>query len=182
MAPTTAPERTGASGAYYAVPAPPPGRMLSPVGYLGLVVAALLTAFVIRWIVSSFQGGGTGTAILDRYQQVDLGQFTRELSPEPGALVREPFMIKVALVLNPEIRDLASLKSQVERRRDLFRHIILHEILRTKTDADLRKAAIVDTLLTEIRDRVNRELGSARDGQAPISKVLFSDERLPERR
>jgi flagellar basal body-associated protein FliL len=104
------------------------------------------------------------------------------MSPEPGALIREPFMLKVAVVLNPEVRDLAMLKSQVERRRDLFRHIILNEILDKKSDADLRKPGIVDTLLTEIKDRLNRELGSSRDAQESISKVLFSDKRLPERR
>ena len=182
MPPTTAPERTGASGAYYPVPAPPPRRMLSPVGYLGLVVAALLTAFVILWIVSSFQSPGTGPAVQERYQTVDLGQFARELSPEPGALVREPFMLKVFLRLNPEIRDIASLKSQVERRRDFFRFIVFSEIIDKKSDAELRRSGIVDALLTEIKDRLNRELGSSRDGQAPISQVFYSERRLPERR
>ena len=183
MPPTTAPERTGASGQYFPVPAPPPPRrMMSPAGYLGLGVAALITVIFIVRILSSFQGGGTGPTTQDRYQQVDLGQFTRDLSSEPGALIREPFMLKVAVVLNPEVRDLAMLKSQVERRRDLFRHIILNEILDKKSDADLRKPGIVDMLLTEIKDRLNRELGSSRDAQESISKVLFSDKRLPERR
>ena len=182
MPPTTAPERTGASGQYFVPAPPPPKRMLTPLAYLGLGLAALVSVFIIVRILSAFQGGGSGPAIQDRYQQVDLGQFTRELSPEPGALVREPFMLKVAVVLNPEVRDLASLKSQVERRRDLFRHIILNEILDKKPDAELRKAAIVETLLTEIKDRLNRELASSRDAQDSISRVLFSDKRLPERR
>ena len=181
MPPTTAPERTGASGQYF-VPPPPPRRMMSPAGYLGLGIAGLITAFLIVRILSSFQGGGTGPATGDTYQQVDLGQFTRELSPEPGALIREPFMLRVVLRLNPEIRDLASLKSQVERRRDLFRHVIWSDILNAKSDAELRKPATVDVLMNEIKDRVNRELGSSREGLVPISQVLFPERRLPERR
>lgn len=181
MPPTTAPERTGASGQYF-VPPPPPRRMMSPAGYLGLGVAALITVFIIVRILSSFSSGGTGPAVLDSYQQVDLGQFARELSPEPGALIREPFMLKVVLRLNPEVRDLASLKSQMERRRDLFRHIIYNEVLKSKSDAELRKPAVVDLLTTEIKDRINREMGSSRDGQAPITQVLVPDQKLPERR
>jgi flagellar basal body-associated protein FliL len=182
MPPTTAPERTGASGQYFPVPAPPPRRMMSPAGYLGLGVAAVISAFIIVKILSSFSSGGTGPAVLDSYQQVDLGQFSRELSPEPGALIREPFMLKVVLRLNPEVRDLASLKSQVERRRDLLRHIIFSDVMDKKSDAELRKPGTVDALSAEIKDRVNRELGSSRDGQVAISQVLFSERRLPERR
>ena len=182
MPPTTAPERTGASGQYYVPPPPAPKRLLSPASYLGLAVVAIITAIIILRLVSSFQGGGTAVSFQDSYQQVDLGQFTCELAPESGAILREPFMLKVAVVLNPNVRDLASLKSQVERRRDLFRHIILNEILDKKTDAELRKPAIVDTLLVEIKDRLNRELGSSRDAQESISKVLFSDKKLPQRR
>ena len=185
MPPTTAPERTGASGAYYQVPVPPPPpprRILTPAGYLALGIAALLTAFILLRLVSSFQGGGTGPVTGDTYQQVDLGQFTRELSPDPGALLREPFMIKVVVRLNPEARDLASLKSQVERRRDLFRHLIWSDILNAKNDADLRKPATLDALMSEIKDRINREMGPSREGLVPISQVLFPERRLPDRR
>lgn len=182
MPPTTAPEKTGASGQYFPVPAPPPRRMLTPVGYLGLAVTAVVTALVILKIVASFQGGGPGVAVQDRYQQVDLGQITRELSPEAGALVREPFMLKIVLVLNPDVRDLAALKSQVERRRDLLRDIIWSELLNPKSDAELRKPAMLETLKTEIRDRVNRELAPARDAQDSVTRVLFPERKLPERR
>lgn len=182
MPPTTAPERTGASGQYFVPAPPPPRRMMSPAGYLGLGVTALITMFIIVRILSSFQGGGAGPATLDSYQQVDLGQFSRELSPEPGALIREPFLLKVVVRLNPDIRDLASLKSQVERRRDLFRHLIYSDILDKKSDAELRKPAIVETLTNEIKDRINKEMGPSREGQVAISQVLFSERRLPERR
>jgi len=186
MPPTTAPERTGASGAYYQLPAPPPPpppkRLLTPAGYLALGVAALFTAYLLLRLVSAFQGGGTGPVTQDTYQQVDLGQFTRELSPDPGALIREPFMIKVVLRLNPEARDLATLKSQAERRRDLFRHLILNEILDKKTDAELRKPATLDVLMTEIKDRINREMGSSREGLVPVYQVLVPEKRLPDRR
>jgi flagellar basal body-associated protein FliL len=156
--------------------------MLTPSGYLALGIAALVTALIILRVVSPSQGGGTGPASQDRYQQVDLGQITRELSPEAGALVREPFMLKIVLVLNPDVRDLALLKSQVERRRDLLRDIIWSELINPKSDAELRKPATLETLKNEIRDRINKELPSARDAQESISRVLFPERRLPERR
>jgi hypothetical protein len=37
MPPAPAPERTGASGAYYALPPAPPRRMMSPAGYAAVI-------------------------------------------------------------------------------------------------------------------------------------------------
>lgn len=182
MSPATAPERTGASGAYYAVPPPPPKRMLSTSGYLGLGLAALLTVFFILWVMAAFRETGGGTVVQDGYEEVDLGQVTRELASEAGGLVRDPFMLKVVLVLNPKVRDLGALKSQVERRRNLFRDIVWSEIINPKSDADLRKPALLETLKAEIRQRLNQELGGTKDGQEMISRVIFPERRLPERR
>jgi flagellar basal body-associated protein FliL len=182
MSPTTVPERTGASGPYFAVPAPPPRRMFTPMGYLGLALAMFFTVMIVFWAMSAFRESGGGGVSQDGYEEVDLGQMTRELSPESGGLVREPFMLKVVLVLNPKARDLGALKAQVERRRNLFRDIVWSEIINPKSDADLRKPALLETLKGEIRQRLNQELGGTKDGQEMISRVIFPERRLPERR
>jgi flagellar basal body-associated protein FliL len=182
MSPTSAPEKTGASGQYYSVPPPPPRRLMSPAGYLALAAAMLITVIIVFRAASSFQGGGTPTTTTDLHETVDLGQFTRELAPESGGFVRDPFMLKVVLVLNPKVRDRAALKAQVERRRDLFRDIVWDHLLNSKSDADLRKPAVVETLKNEIRQRLNQELGGPKDGEEPVSRVIFPERRLPERR
>jgi len=182
MSPTTVPERTGASGPYFAVPAPPPRRLLSPMGYLGLALGMFLTVMLVFWAMSAFREAGGAAGNQDGYEEVDLGQMTRELSPEAGGLMREPFMLKVVLVLNPKARDLGALKAQVERRRNLLRDIVWSEIINPKSDADLRKPALLETLKGEIRQRLNQELGGSKDGQEMISRVIFPERRLPERR
>jgi flagellar basal body-associated protein FliL len=132
--------------------------------------------------MSAFRDAGNAAVIQDGYEEVDLGQMTRELAPEAGGLVRDPFTLKVVLVLNPKTRDLGGLKAQVERRRNLFRDIVWSEIINPKSDGDLRKPAVLETLKGEIRQRLNQELAGTRDGQELISRVLFPERRLPERR
>jgi flagellar basal body-associated protein FliL len=156
--------------------------MLSPMGYFGLGMAMILAMIVVFSVMSAFRDAGSGAAIQDGYEEVDLGQMTRELAPEAGGLVRDPFMLKVVLVLNPKARDLGALKAQVERRRNLFRDIVWSEIINPKSDADLRKPAVLETLRNEVRQRLNQELGGARDGQDLIARVIFPERRMPERR
>ena len=182
MSPTSAPEKTGASGQYYSVPPPAPRRMMSPAGYLALGVGMLITVIIVFRAASSFQGGGTAAPAQDAHETVDLGQFTRELASESAGFVRDPFMLKVVLVLNPKVRDRGAVKAQVERRRDLFRDIVWDHLLHSKSDADLRKPAVIETLKGEIRQRLNQELGGPKDGEEMISRVIFPERRLPERR
>jgi flagellar basal body-associated protein FliL len=91
-------------------------------------------------------------------------------------------MLKVSVVLNPKVRDLSGLKLQVERRRNLFRDIMWSEIINTKSDTELRKPAVLEEMKTEIRQRLNTELGGTRDGQEPIVRVIFPERKTPERR
>jgi flagellar basal body-associated protein FliL len=156
--------------------------MLTPLGYLGLGVAMIVAMIVVFSVMAAFREAGSTAVIQDGYEEVDLGPMTRELAADAGALVREPFMLKVVLVLNPKARDLAALKAQVERRRNLFRDIVWSEIINPKSDAELRKPAILETLKGEIRQRINQELGGPRDGQDLISRVIFPERKLPERR
>ena len=183
MAPTAASEKTGAGGSSAAVKAPrSPERLLSPAGYLALAVGLVITIVIVLRATAAFQDVGGTAPTHDSYDEVDLGQMTRELAPEAGGLVREPFMLKLSVVLNPKVRDLAGLKLQVERRRNLFRDIVWSEIINPKSDAELRKPPVLEAMKTEIRQRLNAELGGSRDGQEPIVRVLFPDRKLPERR
>jgi flagellar basal body-associated protein FliL len=182
MPPTNAPERTGASGAYSSVPLPSPRRLLSTAGYVGLSALALVSAFLVIKAVAAFSEGGASSSSPEGYEEVDLGQMSRELAPDAGGLLRDPFMLKIVLVLNPKVRDLAGLKNQVEKRRNLYRDIVWSEIFNAKSDADLRKPALVEAMKEEIRQRLNRELGGPKEGQEMISRVIFPDRKPPERR
>jgi hypothetical protein len=90
--------------------------------------------------------------------------------------------VKVVLVLNPKVRDLGGLKAQVERRRNLFRDIVWSEIIIRRATPTCASPPASRPLKGEIRQRLNQELGGARDGQELISRVLFPERRLPERR
>jgi len=183
MPPTVAGEKAGASGSSAALRTPPaPGRLLSPGGYLLVAVALVITIAIVLRATAAFQDVGGPAPAHDAYDEVDLGQVTRDLAPEAGALVREPFMLKISVVLNPKVRDLAGLKLQVERRRNLFRDIVWSEIINSKSDAELRKPAVLEAMKNEIRQRLNAELGGTRDGQEQIARVIFPDRKLPERR
>jgi flagellar basal body-associated protein FliL len=183
MAPTAASETRGAGGSSAALRVPPaPDRLLSPSGYLAVAVGMVITLVIVLRATAAFQDSSGPAPAHDGYDDVDLGQMTRELAPEAGGLVREPFMLKVILVLNPKVRDLPALKLQVERRRNLFRDIVWSEIINSKSDADLRRQAVVEGMKAEIRQRLNAELGGPRDGQELIDRVIFPDRKLPERR
>jgi hypothetical protein len=181
MAPTTSGERMGASGSYAMPRRPAPERLLSPAGYLGLGVALIVTAVIVLRATSSFREAGPA-AERDGYEEVDLGQVTRELAPEIGGLMRDPFMLRVVVVLNPKWRDLGALRLQVERRRNLFIDIVWSEVVNPKSDADLRKPAVLDAMKGEIRQRLNQELGGPKDGQDQIVRVIFPERRQSERR
>lgn len=182
MAPTAAGERTGASGSYAAPRGAASERLLSPTGYLGVGAVMALTAFLVIRATSAFHEAGPAPAEHDGYEEVDLGQVTRELAPEAGGLMRDSFQLRIVVVLNPKARDPGALKLQVERRRNLFRDIVWSEIINPKTDADLRKPAVLDAMKGEILKRLNQELGGTKDGQEAIVRVIFPERRLPERR
>jgi flagellar basal body-associated protein FliL len=182
MAPTATGERMGPSGSYSLPKRVPSERLLSPAGYLGLAVATAVTAFIVIRATSAFHEAGPATSEHDGYEEVDLGQVTRELAPEAGGLMRDPFMLRVVVVLNPKVREPGALKVQVERRRNLFRDIVWSEIVNPKSDAELRKPAVLEAMKGEIRQRLNQELGGSKDGQEQIVRVIFPERRLPERR
>jgi len=183
MAPTAAGERTGGSASSAALQARKPEPLLTPAGTAVLLAVAVLTVIIVVRATSAFQAPvGPAPAVHDEYDEVDLGTVTRDLAPEGGGLVRDPFLLRVVVVLNPKAADPAALKQQVERRRNLFRDIVWNQIVNLKSDADLRKPATLESLRGEIRARLNQELGGMADGQERIVRVIFPDRKLSERR
>lgn len=169
-------ERTEAGAAYAS-----PGRLMSPLGYVVVAAIMAVTAGVVYLATRNFQDAGQNPMIQEAYEEIDLGQVQRELSPD-ATLLREQFMVRVVLLLNPHHRDLAEVKSQVERRRNLLKHIVLTEIIYRKSDAELRSPDILETLGSEMRQRLNAEFNTTRDGQGAIHKVIFPESRLPSHR
>ncbi|MFN3485362.1 MAG: flagellar basal body-associated FliL family protein [Planctomycetota bacterium] len=164
--------------------APPAARpLLSPAGYVVTAAAMAVTAVVVYLVTAHFRGGGAPSGpVLETYEEIVLGPISRELAADAAGLLREEFMIHVVLVLNPRRRNLAEVKAQVERRRNLLRDIVSTEIVYAKTEAELRRPGVLEALKAEIKARVNAELGGAGDGQEVVLKVIFPESKVPARR
>ncbi len=183
MAPTAAGERTGGSPTTVVLKPRSPEPLLTPGATAALLAVAILTVVIVVRATAAFQAPvGPSPVVHDEYDEVDLGQMTRDLALEGGGLVRDTFMLKIVVVLNPRAAEPAALKQQVERRRNLFRDIIWNEIVNVKSDADLRKPSTLEALRGEIKARLNQELGSMTDGQERIVRVIFPERKLSERR
>lgn len=181
MAAPAAAERTDTAGA--APAAAPPRRLMSPLGYVVVVAIMGITAGVVFFVTRNFHDtGGQKPAIHEAYEEIDLGPFSRELAPDPSNLVRDQFMVKIVLLLNPNYKDLAGVKTQVDKRKNLLKHIVSTEIIHPKSEAELRNPGILDALGNELRQRLNDEFGASKDGQEVIHKVIFPESRLPTHR
>jgi len=182
MPTTVASGKPGPGGSSGALGSPATERLLSPSGYLAVAGGMVVAIILVLRATAAFQEPAGPVATHDGYDEVDLGQVTWDLAPEAGGLVREPFMLRIVVVLNPKVRDVAGAKLQVERRRNLFRDIVWSEILNPKSEAELRKPAVLEAMKEEIRRRLNDELRGWKDGQEAIERVIFPDRKLPERR
>jgi flagellar basal body-associated protein FliL len=176
MAPPTTAERTETAGAGSA--AVSPRRLMSPLGYVVVVAIMSVTAGVVYFATRNFHDTGQKSVIHEAYEEIDLGQVTRELAPDAN-LVREQFMIKIVLLLNPNNKNLAELKPQVEKRRNLLKHIVMTEIIYRKSDAELRNPDVLEILGNELRQRLNAEFDTSKGDPDVIHKVIFPDSRLP---
>ena len=117
--------------------------------------------------------------IHEAYEEIDLGQFSRELPPDQSNLVRDQFMVKVVLLLNPNYKDLAEVKGLVQKRTNLLKHIVSTEIIHPKTEGELRNSGVLESLGNELRQSLNAVFGASKDGQEVIHKVIFPESRLP---
>jgi flagellar basal body-associated protein FliL len=181
MPPTQAPEK--AEGGAPAAEAKAGGkRLMSPMGYVVVAAVMAVTAGVVYVVTSSFHETAPKPTLDPMYEEMDLGQFTRELAPDAVNLVREQFMVRVVLVLNSNYKKLAEMKALVEKRKNLMKDIVWGEIIYPKTDADLRKGTILESLKLEVKQRINSELGASKEGQEMIARVIIPESRLPARR
>jgi flagellar basal body-associated protein FliL len=155
--------------------------LFSPAGYAVVGAVMAVTAAVVYFVTAHFRGGGAAP-ILEAYEEISLGPVSRELAADASGLLREEFMIHVALVLNPRRGDLAQVKAQVERRRNLLRDIVSTEIVHARPEGELRRPGILEALKSEIKARLNAELGGAGGGQDVILKVIFPESKVPARR
>ena len=169
-------QRSEAFGALPALTAP--RRLMSPLGYVVVIAVMGITAGVVYFVTRNFLDTGQRSLVHEAYEEIELGQVLRELAPD-ATLVREQFMVRIVLVLNPNARELAELRSQVEKRKNLLKHIVLTEIIYRKSDAELRSPDVLERLGIELRQRLNAEFNTAKDGQEAIHKVIFPDSRLP---
>jgi flagellar basal body-associated protein FliL len=170
--------RTAPAGAE----APPPRAGAGKVVLLGALVVAGLVGGLVLLARKPAVPPPPPAPIQRPYEQVELGAFRKEILVDAATFVREHFEVKVALLLNPAYGDLAVVRPLVERRRDLLRHIVATEIIHPKSDFDLRKPTILESLNQEIRARLNAELGLSPAGQELVHKVIFPDSKLPLRR
>jgi len=179
MAAPAAAEKTEASGAAAAAPG---RRLMSPMGYVVVAVIMGITAGVVFLVTRGFHDAGQKPAIQEAYEETELGQFTRELSPDPSNLVRDQFSVKIVLLLNPNYKNVSEVKPLVDKRKNLLKHIVSTEIIHPKTEAELRNPGILEALGNELRHRLNAEFGASKDGQEVIHKVIFPESRLPTHR
>lgn len=152
---------------------------MSPLGYVVLAAVMLVTAGMVYVVTRSFQDAVPTPPLREAYEEIDLGPFSRDLAADASGLPRDTFMVKVVVLLNPNVRDPAGIRAQVERRRNLLKDVVLTEVLVRKSDAELRHPGVLDALRSELRRRLNAELGPGGDGQEVIQKVIFPDSRLP---
>ena len=150
-----------------------------------LLVAALLVAVGVAVYVVSLPpapAAASRPAIEEAFSEVDLGVFSRPLPADVGGLIKEEFVVRVSLVLNPKYGDPARVRPLVERRRSQLRHVVNLEVIHKRTESDLRRPEVLGELRDDIRRRLNRVLGGPRDGQEVIQEVLFPDTNVPPRR
>jgi len=149
-----------------------------------LVAALLVTVGIAVYFVSRppAPAAVSRPAIEEAFNEVDLGTFSRPLPADVAGFIKEDFVVRVSLVLNPKYGDPARVRPLVERRRNKLRHVVNLEVIHARTESDLRRPAVLEDLRDDIRNRLNRDLGGSRDGQFVIQEVLFPEAHVPPRR
>ena len=159
---------------------PPRSAFLSPLITLVVAVIMIVEGILVFLAARYFDKDGPKAAFAAKYMEVDLGQAGRELaSGDTVSMYRDVFMVKIVLVLNSNYTNLDELRTLVEARKNLLKDIVSTVIIQRKSDTELRKPNILDTLRTEIKQRLNQELGVSKDGQEVVEKVIFPESKLP---
>ncbi len=161
--------------------------MFSPAGFVVLLAAMVVEGVAVWFVAGVFAAPPDGAPLVgptgQKYVEVDLGQYTRELATSDALnMTPDRFILKIALVLNPKLGNVTDLERLVGERKNLFKHIISSDILHRMSDAELRKPNVLETLQTEIKKRVNAELPTGQDGLEVVDRVIFPQSELPKRR
>jgi hypothetical protein len=160
---------------------PPPVPAAAPRPALGRRAALLVGALLLSVGVAVFflsrppsSPPAPRPAIEEAFHEVDLGVFSRPFATDAAGLLKEEFVVRVVLVLNPKYGDPAKVRPLVERRRNLLRHVVNLDVIYARPEADLRRANVLEDLSGDILRRLNGKLGS-RNEEPPIQMVLFPD-------
>ncbi len=161
-------------------PAPPPPRPVLGRRAIVLIAVLLLAVGVSVYWVSRPPAAPPPArpAIEEAFHEVDLGVFSRPFAADAAGLLKEEFVVRVVLVLNPKYGDPARVRPLVERRRNHLRHIVTVDVIHALPEADLIR---LENLQVDIRNRLNRALGGARDGHEVIQEALFPEAIVPRR-
>ncbi len=166
--------------------APVPAAPRPLLGRRALVGLAVLLAAVgvAVFLVSRPPGKAAAPRpVLEQgYDEVDLGVFSRALPADVGGLLREEFVVRVILILNPDYGDPVRIRPLVERRRNLLRHLVNVKVIHDRPAAELRRERVFEDLEKDILHLLNGALGGLREGEFVIQKVLFPEATVSLRR
>ena len=93
-------------------------------------------------------------------------------------MVNRTFMCNPVLILNYKIEEVATLQSEVERRKNFLRGLVL-EIISQKPPNYFRQPNALELLAFLLRDRLNEWLGPTENGQVVIDRVIFTEFQMP---
>ncbi len=158
----------------------PSKKGVSPVGIV--VVLFLLGgagAGVFLFVGSASSDPDRETRIQQEYSEVDLGQVSWNLPLGSSALVFDrTFMCNPVLILNHKIEEVTTLQSEVERRKNFLRGLVL-EIISQKPPNYFRQPNALELLALLLRDRLNDWLGPTENGQVVVDRVIFTEFQKP---
>lgn len=148
-------------------------RRTGPAAVLIVVLLLGLEAALFAWWYA--KGRETPAPAAPVTAEIDLGPPFQRALPTAGDAA-EIFSVKLSLRLDlAGRRDPARVRAEVERRLASIRSVIHLEVIGRKRPEELRRAAVLDTLALEIREKVNRELESRLGERGLVDAVLFTE-------
>lgn len=168
-----------------APPAPPmrPPAMISPGGYVVLLVVLLIEGVLVH-LVTKYMNTEPPPKIglHEPHEEVTLGELFREFPADDAGFHKHKFSVEAKLKLNTAFDDFPHLKAEVEKRMTYLRFQVMNRIVLKKPVEDFFKPNFVDTILLEIRQLLNQELGAGEGGKEIVLAVFFDRMLLPTAR
>ena len=171
MAPAT--EKPEAPATAPPAAAAPHAPLFSPMAIIIVLVLLVVEGAAVFFLAKSFSAPKEEPPKIDTKDvEVELGDFTRVFVTDPTVMTEASIRFEVVLVLNPKFHEAEILKAAVEGKKNRLKDAVNGILFRKNRDY-FYGANLIDELKNEIRDRVNDELGAAKDGHEIVSKVLF---------